>query len=269
MAAELPSELAGDWRRIEPYADLVDRLLPGELRPLVPAWALLLAELEQAALDLSEPHLAQIKLGWWQEELGLARQGRARHPVSRALFAGSAAQGVAASAWDALADGALRLAGDDRAQPSIESLLQRYCVFTAAAAAVEQQLLGAGETAHTSRVHAVHLALDQALMARRRMRQPWPLDLVARCGASPAQDGVEADRLQRFWQGYAEGLLSALTPSAQQGLYRGIAGVARSRLLRQLPHAGAGLAVELKPGLRTTFALWRSIRTGLAQRRPA
>jgi len=44
-----------------------------------------LTEIEDVIVECSDPGVARIKLAWWEEELGRAAAGEARHPVGQAL----------------------------------------------------------------------------------------------------------------------------------------------------------------------------------------
>ncbi len=264
-AETLPPELAADWRRLEPLAELIGLFLPSPWRVALPAWGLLLHEIESAAFDLSEPHLASIKLAWWRDELLQARRGQPRHPLTQALQAAGRMQQAPADAWADLVQGGMDLAADSDSTADQDSQIRRFERLTAPAAELECQLFG-GDPVATARLHAIHLALDQWLHARRRQRQPWPLDLVARHGASPA---VEADPvlLEALARDHARRLRAGLTADARAAAYRALAAVSRARLLLQLERSGRPGELDVRPGPLAALAVWRRARSLL--RRPS
>lgn len=252
--------LQADWRRIEPLAELSALFLGPERQVLVAAWGLLLNEIEQAAMDLSEPRVAAVKLAWWAEELQRAGQDSARHPLLRSLRPVLERAPLQAGDWAALIAAAMALGSDEASVASVEAQLDRYGRFTRPAARIEVALFG-GEAADTARLHAVHLALEQWLLARRRQRQPWPLDLVARHGVSPAQAQAESDPIPTaFVREHARSLLASCTRAARPALYRAVASVARGQALRQLSRSAAIVPLAIRPGPALAFSLWRAVR---------
>jgi len=247
-------QLAEDWRRLEPLSELVNLFLPTGWRTSLPAWALLLHELESAALDLSEPHLAQIKLAWWRDELAQACSGHPRHPVSAALVAAGSLSDDSATDWRRLAEAAIELAASDETAANVEAQLRRLERFTRPAALLEARQFG-GDSEATARLHAVHLAFDQWLHRRRRERDPWPLDLVARHGISPAREST-GEAVQAFARAHAVELLRLSTSAARAGAYRGAADVARARLMAQFARSGRHAELSVRPGPRAALTLW-------------
>jgi 15-cis-phytoene synthase len=252
--------LQADWRRIEPLAELSELFLGPERHVRVAAWGLLLNEIEQAAMDLSEPRVAAVKLAWWADELQRAGQDSARHPLLRSLRPALEVAPLQATDWAALIAAAMELGSDEASVGSVEAQLSRYQRFTLPAARIEAALFG-GEAADTARLHAVHLALEQRLLARRRQRQPWPLDLVARHGVSPAQAPAEAAAMPpSFAREHARILLAACTRAARPALYRAVASVARAQALRQLSRSAFCGPIAIRPGPLLAFSLWRAVR---------
>lgn len=250
--------LDADWRRLEPLGELIALFLPPSLRRTLPAWGLLLHEIESAALDLSEAHIAAIKLAWWRDELVQAHRGAPRHPLTQVLQTAGWMQRAPEQAWVALAAGGIALSTDLEATVDVEAQLRRYGRLTEPAAALECRLFG-GDPGATARLHAVHLALEQWLRSRRRERQPWPLDLVARHGASPSAE-PEAAVLQALAQDHARRLRAGLTAAARSSAYRGLASVSRVDLIRQLERSGRPGELVVRPGPLMTLAVWRRCR---------
>lgn len=256
----LPPALRQDWRRSEPLAELIETFLRPPARQVLPVWALLLGELEEAALDLSEAHIAQVKLGWWSEELQKGAQGTARHPLVQTLFESGLAQSAPESAWGNVVHGAAVLAASDSRPSTVAEQLERYLLFCRPAARLEASLLGAGDIEQTAQTHAAHLALNQMLLPRRRQRQPWPMDLVARFGVSPAQENVDASSVSGFIREHASQLSAILTRNARCSLYRAVAGVSRSIVLQRVRASGLAGPFAIRPSLRSAWTVWRAMR---------
>lgn len=259
-ADSLPIALQQEWRRSEPLAELIESFLSRATKHLLPCWALLLGELEEAALDLSEAHIAQVKLGWWAEELQKGMAGNARHPLLQALFESELAHSPSESDWISLVQGAAELAACEIRPATVTAQLERFMLFCRPAARLEVGLFGAGEIERTARTHAAHLALNQILLPRRRQRQPWPMDLVARFGLSPAQESVDASTVSQFVREHARQLAAVLTKNARCSLYRAAAGVSRSIVLQRVEASGLAGPFGLRPSLRSAWTLWRTLR---------
>ncbi len=256
----LPTALQQEWRRSEPLAELIETFLSPAARHVLPCWALLLGELEEAALDLSEAHIAQVKLGWWAEELQYGLAGSARHPLVQALFGCDLARRLSDADWSSLVHGAASLAASEVRPSSVAAQLERFMLFSRPAARLEASLFGTGDIEQTARTHAVHLALNQMLLPRRRQRQPWPMDLVARFGLSPAQEGADGSSVLQFVREHARQLAVILTGNAHSSLYRATAGVSRSIILRRVQGNGLAGPFGVRPSLRSAWSVWRAAR---------
>src|SRR5690606_19672338 len=161
-------------------------------------------------------------------ELHKGVQGTAGHPLVQTLFESGPAQSAPESAWGDLVHGAAALAVSESRPSTVAEQLERYLLFCRPAARLEASLFGAADVEHTAQTHAAHLALNQMLLPRRRQRQPWPMDLVARFGVSPAQENADASTVSGFIRDHAGQLSMILTRNARCSLYRAAAGVSRS-----------------------------------------
>lgn len=256
----LPLALQQDWRRSEPFAELIETFLRPPARHVLPVWALLLGELEGAALDLSEAHIAQVKLGWWSDELQKSVGGSTRHPLVQALFESELAQLPSQSDWGNLVHGAAALAASESRPSTVADQLERYLLFCRPAARLEASLFGARDVEQTAQTHAAHLALNQMLLPRRRQHQPWPMDLVARFGVSPAQENVDASAVSGFIREHANQLSTILTRNARCSLYRAAAGVSRSIVLQRVRASGLAGPFAIRPSVRSAWTVWRAVR---------
>ena len=61
------------------------RLAPPARRPPVAAVHAFCRELREGALEVSDPSVARLKLGWWRAEIVAAFEARAHHPIAQAL----------------------------------------------------------------------------------------------------------------------------------------------------------------------------------------
>src|SRR6476659_75647 len=86
-AAESPALVAfvGKWLAREPEMAIAEVFCPPESKPLYRAWGGLLHELREAAFELSDARVTEVKTAWWAEELMGVGQGRHRHPLTEVL----------------------------------------------------------------------------------------------------------------------------------------------------------------------------------------
>lgn len=97
-------------RAAAPGADLyyATLLLDQDTRTRVRCLHALAQELIDIPRHASDPGIAQIKLAWWQEELGLLREGRGRHPISVALQATAVIPALPVEALSGMVESATR-----------------------------------------------------------------------------------------------------------------------------------------------------------------
>ena len=119
------------WLEDAPEARLLRVFLPAARTPAYEAHACLEHELLFAACRVREREPALAKLAWWQEELRLACDGHARHPLTRRLHALGALGATQARAADALLAGASGIAVLESPQ-DVEVLLAPFAAFARA-----------------------------------------------------------------------------------------------------------------------------------------
>lgn len=244
-----------------PELGLAGVFVPPARRGLVWQWQALCDEIEEACFELSEPYVAQVKLGWWAEELARGHAGAGRHPLVQALFEDARAQALDVGIWTAPARAALDLiereltpADSGRASTSFEPL-------AAALDAIERGLFG-GVEAQSAIV--ADLLLRRLLRARagHHANARLPRNLLARHALAPSQlaSGADAQAEQDFLRDYASEL-RALAGGSTKGAARpralatGLLEWRLGRLARgEIPAAGGGFGL--------TLALWRAARRG-------
>src|SRR4249919_1668483 len=86
-ATESPALAAfvGKWLTREPEMAIAEVFCSAERKPLYRAWGALLHELREAAFELSDVRVTEVKTAWWAEELIGVGQGRHRHPLTEIL----------------------------------------------------------------------------------------------------------------------------------------------------------------------------------------
>lgn len=171
-----------EWLASAPEMELALLFCPPSTRRRVALWGALQRALDHAAFELSEPSIAQAKLGWWSEELSRGASGAARHPLAREWFEQPATRALDARQWAALAQHALAAALDDRTPGDADQVLRRYLPYAEALAAAESAVFG-------GRSAAPDLAIERLLrqLDRPGQGQAWPLQLLARHQVTSAQ----------------------------------------------------------------------------------
>lgn len=240
------------WQRREPEMAQAEVFCPPALRPRYRAWGSLLHELREAAFELSDARVAEVKSQWWAEELlGLA-EGRSRHPVTAPL-AGTPAD------WPALVHALVELPATLVRPGDTAAALQRFDVLAAAIARTEAQLFDAAPGPRDADAVAVHLLLHRLPEGLAAEDQAGlPMNLLARHGLTAAQVAAgQGEPLLRDWAGE---LLAALPPaSAHPGLFRRLrGGFDRARLAR----LAAGRGFDPPGPFATLLRAWRLARRG-------
>jgi hypothetical protein len=180
-------EFCAPWLAREPRLLLACQFAQaGARRERLLASCVLMRELAEAAMTVSDRRVGEAKLGWWAEEAAAWSAGRPRHPLARGLVPVGSANALAS----------LALAGRDwlDAPPleTVESLLQRLRQF----AGLGSDLAGSGGLdAWTSLWLALVLRLS--LEARAPLASALPLDLLARHGLRRSQ-WTELDAARRL-----------------------------------------------------------------------
>lgn len=258
--ASLDSYVA-DWRRRAPELEILSTFLSPVADRRSLAWACLLQQIEEPALEPVEPAVARVKLAWWAEELARGTRGEARHPVLQALV-GAAPERAAQLPLPALAEAALTLL-DERAPPrGLDAWLARLDPLAEAVGACEAVLFGA-DAAAAAQASRSDLALHILLFQARRARSDWPLDLLARHGLTRTDVAERSAHpgMAGFVRDVAQALRPLAAPRGRLGALRAARlGVDRWRLAR-LARDGALLPERMLPGpLRALFTAWNAAR---------
>lgn len=239
------------WQRREPEMAQAEVFCPPPLRLRYRAWGTLLHELREAAFELSDARVAEVKSQWWAEELlGLA-EGRSRHPVTAPLA------GLPAD-WPALVHALVALPAMPARPGDTAAALARLQAMAAAIAQAEAQLFETAPGPRDADAVAVHLLLHRLPEGLAADDQAGlPMNLLARHGLTAAQVAAgQGEPLLRDWAGE---LLAALPPpSAHPALFRRLrAGFDRARLAR----LDAGRGFDPPGPFATLLRAWRLARS--------
>jgi len=249
--SEAIAHFVAKWHRREPEMQQAEVFCAQPLRPRFRAWGATLHELREAAFELSDPRVAQVKSQWWAEELAGLSSGRSRHPATAPL----AGLGVD---FLPLASALLAHAGEDWPRPADAGrAIGQVLPLAGALAASEAAIFDKDAAPDDAGAIAVHLLLQRlpdGLLAEDQAR--LPMHLLARHGLDAA--GVAAGRGEALLRDWAGELLAALPPSARHPVpfRRMRSGFDRARLARL--RAGRGFD---PPGpLPSLFRAWRHAR---------
>ncbi|MBS0583958.1 MAG: hypothetical protein JSS42_12735 [Proteobacteria bacterium] len=262
------------WLAANPEQATVALFLAPDARLRASAFGSLVHELEQAAFGLGEAHVAEVKIQWWRQELLAAASGSPRHPVSAVLFADPRTAKVDATAWMALADGALAMRHVGAAS-DLGSLLASHSALYTPVAQIETALFDAPAAAipATERLWTIsHLLLALRHLADVPERLPVPLDLLARqelTRAALAESTPKRSELVRdFLDRLADASKSALTDAPRALVARRVRARLDLALMQDAVRADDPLrAVMAQPGAARWKALWWSWRAARAAAR--
>jgi hypothetical protein len=240
-------EFCTPWLEREPRLLLACQFAAaGACRQQFLASSVLMRELAEAALAVSDRRVAEAKLGWWAEEAAAWSAGRPRHPLARGFDPEGSARALAAMA----------LAGrewlDAPPLEDVESLLQRLKQF----ARVGIDLAGSGEVdAWTSLWLALVLRLS--LEARAPLASVLPLDLLARHGLRRSQwSELDAARRLPVVVDLARRLPQAGALPDDPGMAAML--ILERRWLQRVSHSAAD-----RIGFLDTIAAWRAARAAI------
>lgn len=237
--------------------------LPAGQRGRIALWYALQDEIEEACFELSEPFIAQTKLGWWADELARGARGEGRHPLVQAFFDLPATRAADEALWRALPLAALDLVERELAPASTEQALTALHPLAAVFDRLERVLFG-GDSAESL------IALD--LLLRRQQRAALghhaqarlPRNLLARHALAPAHlsEPEKSDARAAFARDFAAELLSR-RPAVRSRLARprALQTAVLDWHLRQLVRSGEPAVAQ---GFRLMFALWRAARASAA-----
>lgn len=239
------------WQRREPEMAQAEVFCPPALRQRYRAWGALLHELREAAFELSDARVAEIKSQWWAEELlGLA-EGRSRHPVTAPL------QAQADAPWQALVHALLALPQHDARPGDTGASLARLAPLAEAISMTEARLFDARPAPCDADAIAVHLLLFRLPEGLASEDQAGlPMNLLARHGLRAAEVAAgQGEALLRDWAGE---LLAALpTADSHDSQFRRLrTGFDRARLAR----LAKGRGFDPPGPFATLLRAWRLAR---------
>jgi phytoene synthase len=237
---------------------------------------LALAALEQEWIDIAygirEPHVAQVKLNWWAEELAGAPAGGGRHPLTQVLFACSRAGAIDLAQW--LAPIRAAMAQVDAPTPSdFAEQRARAAAFHGAFARLETRWwFGADADPARAEVLAVldHLlhATAQLEQHRDQERLALPMARLARHGLDRQSLATDSASRRAAVREQLEAVAGLLDEARRQGgplsLFRGLQMRENSRLLRHARRGSDPLARlqarRLRPAPGSVFRAWSAAR---------
>lgn len=256
-----------EWRAAHPQLETAWVFMREHDRARYGAYAALESEWLKAAYAIREPQVAEAKLQWWREELLLAQQGRARHPLTRAVFADGCARSLPPWWWNAAIDAALaRL--DPPPAPNFAAQLAQAEPLHGSLARIETALWFGVDTdhAHAQRVAALEYLVDalrHLLHELAHGRSPLPMNLLARHGLTQAALGDDCVARRAALRDQAHGLRQAMDETAKLAgplsLFRVVRMRRDLRALRAAERAADPLAALDRPhgGL---LDAWRAAR---------
>lgn len=267
--AEFERKWLDDW----PENRVVAVFLDGAQRRRAHAFGSLIHELSGAAFQLREPQVASAKLGWWARELSAASLGRARHPITTALFSDEGARETGPDLWPALAEGALAQL-DRPGAGTMAALIDQLEPFYNAVARAESALLcdGAGSVeANAALWTFAHLLHELPRLGSAEGLLPLPLGLLARHELVRAQLTEASPRRNRLIKDFLDELVLEINGALGVASVRPLSLRVRARLDRQRI-AAALRAVDPLDYLRrhphagwwtTLWTTWREARAKL------
>lgn len=249
--SDAPQEhFVAKWHRREPEMRLAEVFCPPPQRSRFRAWGALVAELREAAFELSDPRITAVKAPWWAEELLRFEAGAGRHPLAADL------QGEGAAPWRGLAGALLRQVAVDARPADAGEALAQVAPLAEALAAVESALFPSPRPASAPAVavHLLHRRLPHGLHDDDQAR--LPLALLARHGVTAAKVAAgQGEPLLRDWAA----TLAAAMPADVRGqpLFRRLrSGLDRAALAR----LAAGRGFDPEPAPVTVWRAWRLAR---------
>lgn len=233
--------------------------LPAAQRERIALWYALQDEIEEACFELSEPFIAQTKLGWWADELVRGARGEGRHPLVQAFFDLPAARAADEALWRALPLSALDLIERELAPGSVEHALTLLRPLAAALDALERALFGGDSGESLIALDLLHRRLQRAALGHHAQAR-LPRNLLARHALAPAQlaDPTKSHARAAFARDFAVEL-QALSPSqpSRLGRPRALQTAVLDWQLGQLARTGQPAAPR---GFGLMLALWRAAR---------
>lgn len=262
MSDEGFAEFEQKWLDAWPENRVVAVFLDPAQRRINHTFYTLVHELSDVAFHGREPQVAAAKLGWWRQELADAAFGKARHPLTRELFANEVARESDPALWPALAEGALAQL-DQPGAGTLAAMIEQFDPFYGAMASAESALLLGGDASTESNAALwtfSHLLHELAQLAPEEGRLPIPLGLLARHGVARSGLAQPSAPRNRLVKDFLDELVLEINGALGVECARTIALRTRVRLDRALI-AGALKAVDPLPYLQTNARAghWRSL----------
>jgi hypothetical protein len=251
-ATESPALAAfvGKWLAREPEMAIAEAFCPPERKPPYRAWGGLLHELREAAFELSDARVTEVKTAWWAEELIGVGQGRHRHPLTEVLV-------DRVAPWSDLGRSLLELPDAGCRYGNTAEAIDSLMPIARSTIAVESALFATTANDDSARALVVHWLLQRlphGLASEDQAR--IPMHLFARHGLSAAQViAGQGEALLQDWAAELQGQLPAALAGASV-FRRGRTRFDRARLQRLAD--GRGFAEP--PALATLWRAWRAAR---------
>lgn len=270
MSESTFSEYLAAWRSASHARGLAWLFLGPHERIRFGGLAALQQEWLKAIREIDEPQVAALKLGWWREEMQRAVAGKARHPLTQAMFADARIRAVPLQCWTAGVDAALL---GLNAAPTPDFPTQAAAVAPLAAAfAAQETCVAFGNGAASDKATAVWSVGILAANLRALVsevghgRSPLPMNLLARHGLtreallddSPTRRAALRDYTGELQRALAE----AAKMSAPLSLFRSVQLHGDSQSLDAAMRAADPLhgLHEQHGGLRNVLKIWRAAR---------
>ena len=139
--------------------------LPKERRAAITAFYAFCREVDDVVDEVTDPHVAQTKLAWWQREVAQSFAGSASHPVLKALMPHTALYGIEARHLQAVIEGCQLDLTQNRYLDF--PALTRYCHLVAGIVGeVAARIFGQTDPATTAYAHKLGLAFQLTNIVR-------------------------------------------------------------------------------------------------------
>ena len=153
---------------------LADTFTPAAARPALTALTAVYLEIREVLVECRDPGVAEVKLGWWQQEIEALYAGKPRHPLTQALAPHIGTLAGRQQVFMDIITGA-RMDVTGSASASFEDV-KRYCYrHSGALAELNALLLGARSA--------------EALLAARLLGNSYRLAYITTAGAAEALHG--------------------------------------------------------------------------------
>ncbi|MEO6967377.1 MAG: squalene/phytoene synthase family protein [Rhodanobacteraceae bacterium] len=259
-----------DWRAAHPQLESAWVFLREGDRTFYGAFAALESEWLEAVYAIRESQVAAAKLQWWREELRMAQDAHARHPLTQALFGNARSRAISPTWWEQTIAAALaRL--DVPPAPDFAAQLAQAQPLHGALARIETALwFGAhADPARAQRVASLEYliaALRQLPQELAHNRSPLPMNLLARHGLTQASLGEDSGARRAALRDQAHALRQAIDEAAKLvgplSLFRGVQTRQETHALRAAERAADPLHVlhGSQNELRLLFDAWGAAR---------